>query len=162
MIGAVMGVAGGVLMLLGFGAAQYAHTAALVFGGAMFLLLATLEKGDDKRPLRTRLLVLFFLLLLGNLRLPPLDFLEAAAMPLLAVLYGKKGDGPLTAILLLLEVALAVLRTLATTGYLKVYPLEIVGAVLVATAVLRFIVLLRLNRRAARDPVPTGEVHTLR
>lgn len=162
MVGAALAALGGVLMATGVGVARYAHTGALVFGGAMLLLLATLEKGDAKKPLRVRLFVLFFLLLVANLRLPPLDFLEAAVIPLLAVLYGQKGDGPLTLVLLVFEVALALLRTLAETGYLGANYLQIVGVALAATAALRFVVLLRLNRRAANAPAdPNDEVHTL-
>ena len=162
MAGAVLAALGGILMATGVGAARYAHTGALVLSGAMLLLLATLEKGEKKKPLRVRLFVLFFLLLLANLRLPPLDFLEAAVIPLLAVLYGQKGDGPLTLVLLVFEAGLALLRTLATTGFLGGQAIQIVGVALAATAALRFVVLLRLNRRAAHDPDnPQNEVHTL-
>ena len=158
-----MATAGGLLMAFGVGAAQYAHTAALVFSGAMLLLLATLEKGPEKKPLRVRLLVLFFLLLFANLRLPPLDFLEAAVIPLTAAMYGRKSDKPLVLALLGFELGLALLRTLAVTGYLGAHALKVVGSVLAATAILRFAALLRLNRRAAREPGKTDdEIHSLR
>ena len=160
--GALLSLLGGVLMALGIGAAQYAHTGALVLMGGTLLLLATFEKGPQNKPRRVRLLLLFFLLLLANLRLPPLDFLEVPVLPLLALLYGQKGDGRLVLPLLVLEFALALLRTLAITGRLGGQPLLVVGLALAATAVLRFAALLRLNRRAAKNPEAQNQAYGLR
>ncbi len=148
--GAALAALGGVLMALNVGAARYAATGTLVLCGGMLLLLATMERGEDKKTRRIRLLVLFFLLVLANLRLPPLDILEVAVLPLLALLYAQKGDGPLVVLLAVAELALAVLRTLAITPLLGAQPLRVVGAVLVCVAVLRFAVLWRLWRRFAR------------
>lgn len=155
--GAGINLVGGVLMACGFGAAGYTKMAALALYGAMLLVLALLEKGQDKRTLRTILLVLFFVLLASNLGLPLLDILEAAVLPLVLVLYRSRGDGPVMALLILFELFLAAVRTLSITPVLGTQPLRVWGVALAATAVVRGLALARLQRRAAAAAQSEGE-----
>lgn len=131
-------------MFFGYGAAQYAHMAALVLAGAMLLLLATKEKGPKYTKQRTQLLALFFLLVIANLRLPFLDFLELPAISFLAAMYGKKGDEKLVFALVFAELFLATVRTLSTGQLLGANALAFTGAALMITCTLRFFVLFRL------------------
>lgn len=171
MAGAVVALAGGALMLAGFGQAQYMQMASFVLTGAMLLFLGAMEKGPEKKALRAKLLVLFFVLVVSYLglpqRLPPLDLLEILVLPCLAGLYAKKGknDGLWITALVLFEITNAAVRTLTLTPLLggQAQALRIWGGATVLVALLRGIVLLRLYRRTkAEAPAQEGGQTRLR
>lgn len=150
--GAVVGIITGVLTALHYGQVMYGRTGAMVLYGAMLLLLGTREKGQAHKGRRTGLLILFFMLLLGNLGLPLLDILAAFVLPALLVMYRADGDGPLLVVLVLAEAAKAVVDTLAIMpGRLGSDALLVQGVVLVAVSLVRGVVLVCLLRRAQKQ-----------
>lgn len=156
----------GILMLAGVGEAQYAQTASLVLGGGMLLFLGVYEKGDANRKLRTKLLALFFALVIAFLRLPPLDWLEVLVLPCLLALYGDKARGyrGWMVLLIMAEILSAAVRTLILTSLFGAYALQAMGGALVVTGLVRAVVLLGLFRQAAEVPTAPddGRVRRLR
>lgn len=152
MAGAGMSMIAGILMVVGLGQMEFAHWAAFGLTGAMLLFLAADERGPENMARRLKLVGLFAMLLVAYFRLPPLDLLEIPVLPLLGVLYWKKGDGPSAACLWVAEVLVVAVRYL---GYAKVwgdeYVLLAMGIALVVAAAARGVVLLRLYRRATNE-----------
>ncbi len=166
--GAACSLAAGVMMAILVSPAVFFRFTAMAFTGIMLLFLATTEKGDDKRSRRIKLLLLFVALLISYLDLPLLcPPLEALVLPLLGIMYREKGNRTdLSAILLLsvLELAYAVIRTLALTPLLGPSPLpyQIMGITLALVAVARGWLLFRLYRAAAKQPdTPAGTPSSL-
>jgi hypothetical protein len=162
--GAVMLLAGGVLVAASFGPANFLQMACFAFNGIMLLFLALMERGEDGRKKRVKLLLLFLALMIAQLRLPPLDWLEALVLPLGLWMYAKKGDGPFLWGLAAAEVAVAALRTLALTPLLGAHPSRWVGGGMVVLALVRALVLLRFYRAAALEKPIEDEaaIHRLR
>lgn len=148
---------GGILMVVGVGQAQYAHTGSLVLGGAMLLFLGVYEKGPENKGRRTKLLLLFFALIIAFLRLPPLDLLEVLVLPCLLAMYGQRGDGGWMALLLAGEIASGAARTLALTSLFGSHGLVVVGGALVFTGLTRGLVLAVLFQRAKAQPEKAEE-----
>lgn len=155
--GGVVGIIGGGLMAAGFGKAQYTHTAVLVLLGAMLLLLAIQEKGPENRTKRTQYLLLVFALIIGNLRLPPLDLFEVLVLPLALLMNRQKGDGPYIAVLAVFEAAYAVVRYLDWMNRLGPDSLRVVGVVWIALSLVRGLVLLRERNWAAARQRQSGD-----
>lgn len=164
--GAVVNLLAGGLMLAGVGPALYAQTAGFVLFGTMILLLGVAEKGADNRLRRIKLLLLFFVWVVALLRLPLLDLVEAAVLPLVAVMYrgNRRWDTLLIVFLLLCELAYAGLRTLALVpAYVGGNPLLAVGVATLVVGVGRGLAMLRLRAVALAAPGPAEEeVHRLR
>lgn len=162
-VGAAVTFAAGVLRALGTGPAALPDAAGIALCGGMLLFLAAAERGPENKGRRIWLMVLFLLLLLSYLRLPPLDLLEAPVVVCAAALYRQKSDGPLLWGLGAADAAFAVARMLERVGYLPWDLPWLVGALMAAVAVLRGAVLLRLYLRT-RDEKPddTQQVHSLR
>lgn len=176
-VGALATIGDGILKLLNVGGysylewatrsggAQYASTLALVFYGAMLLLLAVVvEKGPDNKRRRLGLLGLFLLLLVSYMGLPPLDVLEAPVLPLLLVMYHRRGDAPFIAAAALFEVAFAVLRLmLIAPSFAAGSQLLVAGWTAIAIGLVRGVLLLRLRGRLAAEAPPEEEgLHRLR
>lgn len=159
MAGALAAGIAGLLWVFAISQARYLITISLVLLGSMFLLLGVLEKGEDKKGLRTRLLFLFFALLAGNLGLPLLDAMQIVAIPGLFLLYKAPGQGRWLVLILLAEVALEVVRLLALTPLLGDNPVHVLGLVLAAVSLLRALVLRVLQKNVAglpqQEPVKT-------
>ncbi len=118
MAGAAMCIVGGLFILLGYGNARYLHLASFALSGAMLLVLGMVERGAENRPLRIKLLLLFFALFIAYFRLPLLDIIELIVFPATAMLYYKrlgKSRFPILA-LLLAEVLFAAVRTVMLGG----------------------------------------------
>lgn len=161
--GGLLGLLGGILAMVGVGPALYAQNATLIVLAAMLLLLATTEKGDTKRGRRVKLLVLALLLVAALPRLPVLDWPEALALPLMTLMYRQKGDAPFTVLLLVFELGHTVVRAVSITSLLGPNPLWWVGLALALVSTVRGAVLLRMCLRAMRQkPKEEEPVHTLR
>lgn len=159
--GAVCDALAGGLMLAGVGQALYAHTAAFVLYGAVLLFLGVVEKGPEKKGRRVRLLGLFFMLLLANLGLPLLDWLEAPVLPLLLVMYWRAGGSrmaggaPVLALLVLAELAAGLTRSLAIMpGALGASPLLVEGGVILAVGLVRGLAMALLLAHNKKNPPP--------
>ncbi len=151
MAGAGMSMIAGLLMAVSFGQMELAHWAAFGFTGAMLLFLAAAERGEAQMARRLKLVGLFAMLLVSYFRLPPLDMLEIPVLPLLALLYWQKGDGPVWACLWVAEALVLALRYL---GYAKLfggYALPVMGVSLVLVGAARLVVLLRCYKRSVEE-----------
>lgn len=149
----VVNAAAAVLMLLRLGPASMLAAMAFALTGGMMLFLCVVEKGDEKRGLRFKLLLLFLALLVSYFNLPPLNYLlDALLLPLLLLLY-KRGRWHLPfALLLVAEAARMALRTVGVVDYFAPNTLVVEGAALLAVAALRFWALFLLYRAAAAGP----------
>jgi hypothetical protein len=150
--GAGLNLLAGGLMLAGVGPAQYAQTGVFVLFGGMLLLLGAAEKGPGNKLRRVRLLLLFFAWMLALPRLPLLDLIEMAVLPLVAITYktGEVKDGLLVGFLILCEVAAAGARTLALVpAYVGGAPVLAVGAANLTVGFARGLAMLRLRAVAA-------------
>lgn len=149
---AVVMLLGGALMVADFGAALYAQNAAFALFAAMLLFLAVVERRAENRGRRTRLFLLFVLLVLASLRLPLLDIVEIFVLPGMALMYREKGDGGPLAVLAGCEVLYAAARLLALTSLFGTAPLRVLGGFVLLAGLARLWVLVRLFRRAKQAP----------
>lgn len=146
--GAAMGLAAGTLMAMGLGAAAWLRAASFALIGAMLLFLASSYAGADNKRLRTRLLLLFFLLLVSFFNLPLLcPPLEAIVLPLLLRWVGDESDRPWWWLLVGTEALYAIARTVALAGSLLPYVLLINGTCLALVSLVRGGLIIRVRRR---------------
>lgn len=152
--GAAVYAAAGLLMALRLGQAAMLVVAAFVLMGGMLLFLCVLEKGEAKKPLRVKLLVLFLAWMLSYTDLAPLNYLaDALMLPLLAVLYRQhKAHTPCFAVLALAEAGRLAARTLGVVDFFAPHTLAVEGAALALVAAARFWMLLTLYKMAAAAP----------
>lgn len=158
LIAAFPGFIAGVLIALGMGQASLPLVLSFVLYGAMVLFLSTTSPGKQQTAKRVRLLFVFILLVISYFNLPPLSGLAGAlVLPLVACWY-KEAESPFWWIsLLALELAYAVVLTLAVTNFLPGNSAVIQGSLLAVLSVYRFWVLFRLYRQAAASPQPVAE-----
>ncbi len=148
MAGAGMSMIAGLLMAAAFGQMQFAHWAAFGLTGAMLLFLAVDARGSDHTARRLKLVGLFVMLLIAYFRLPPLDMLEIPVLPLLALMYWQKGDGPVWACLWAGEGLVLAARYLSYAKLFGAYALPVMGVSLVLAGIARMLALLRLYQRS--------------
>ena len=162
--GAAISGLSGLLMALRWGYFGYLRLAAFALCGAMLLFFATLQQGAKQKGQRTKLLLLFFALLVSVFDLPLLcPPLEAIVLPLFFLLYPALFSKKQFYILLGAEILLAVIRTLAISDIFGAMPEVVVGIALLLVSALRLFFLwqgLRLSKTS--PPLPKEEpLHTL-
>ncbi len=150
--GAVVTLVHGLLYSVWNVSAPWAQMSTLALMGGMILFLGLVEKGEEKRKLRGKLFLLFFVLLLANLNLPPLDWFWLVVTPGVFALYRRKGDVIWIAILLIGEIISAVARTLAIVNYFEENTFRVLGVALIITSVTRFMACFILLRRSKTFP----------
>ena len=149
LIGAGISSLTGLLMALHWGYFGYFRLAAFAMTGAMLLFCATLQQGKPQKGLRTKLLLLFFALLVSIFDLPLLcPPLEAIVLPLFFLLYPALFSKKQFYSLLGAEILFALIRTLAITDLFGTKPEVVVGFAWLLLSLLRGVFLLLAFRRA--------------
>lgn len=147
MAGAAFNIICGTLMAFGVGQALYARTAAVICYGAMLCIMGVLEKGDENKTRRAKLLLLVIALVIGYTRLPILDLTELLVLPIFTVMYKDKNQTSLVVFIALFEIAYAVIRTIALVPrFVWGAPLLVSGSALIVVGVVRGLTLLCLRK----------------
>lgn len=148
-VGAVLGGLVGLLSALGYGQFGYLRLASFAFTGSMLLFLAPAESGAENKAKRTKLLLLFFALLVSVFNLPLLcPPLEALVLPCLMLLYRPLTSKNMILAAALLEAGFALLRTLEVAELLGSNPGLVLGLGLAAISAARFMFLWQMHQKA--------------
>lgn len=151
--GAFMVCIAGILMLLGLGQASLLKLMGFALTGGMLLFLATTERGNQKKPIRTRLLILFFLLILSYLNLPPLSNLAGGlVIPLVFLQFRSSGHKLALFLVFAAELVLFIITMMGLITFWGALTLQVTGGAYILAAGARMFAMYLLYKQASQLP----------
>lgn len=148
----MVGIAG-IFMLLGLGQASLLRLIGFALTGGMLLFLAATEGGKQKKTIRTRLLILFFLLMLSYPNLPPLSNLAGGLIiPLVFLQYRSPGQKTVLFLVFATELVLFIITMMGLIAFWGAFTLRVTGAAYILAAGARMFAMYLLYKQASQLP----------